>query len=85
MARRTKHTPEQVVNLLRQIEVAVANGKTTTLACKEAEITEHSSSIFGAGNVTAANRRGTCPHFEGLPAALRDRRMGAVDVQPAQL
>jgi len=40
MARRTKHTPEQVVNLLRQIEVAVANGKTTTLACKEAEITE---------------------------------------------
>jgi hypothetical protein len=40
MARRTKPTPEQVVNLLRQIEVAVANGKTTTLACKEAEITE---------------------------------------------
>jgi hypothetical protein len=33
-------TPEQVVNLLRQIEVAVANGKTTSLACKEAEITE---------------------------------------------
>ena len=28
------------MNLLRQIEVAVANGKTTTVACKEAEITE---------------------------------------------
>ncbi len=28
MARRKKHTAEQVVNLLRQIEVAVANGKT---------------------------------------------------------
>ena len=40
MARRKKHTPEQVVNLLRQIEVAVANGKTTSQACKEAEITE---------------------------------------------
>ncbi|HEU5400133.1 MAG TPA: IS3 family transposase [Terriglobales bacterium] len=40
MARRKKHTPEQVVNLLRQIEVAVANGKTTSVACKEAEITE---------------------------------------------
>jgi len=26
--------------LLRQIEVAVAHGKTTTLACKEVEITE---------------------------------------------
>jgi transposase-like protein len=29
-----------VVTLLRQIEVAVANGKTTPQACKEAEITE---------------------------------------------
>jgi hypothetical protein len=26
---RKEHTPEQVVNLLRQVEVAVANGKTT--------------------------------------------------------
>jgi putative transposase len=40
MARRKKHTPEQVANLLRQIEVAVANGKTTSQACKEAKITE---------------------------------------------
>ena len=40
MARRKKHTPEQVVNLLRQIEVAIANGKTTSLSCKEAGITE---------------------------------------------
>jgi putative transposase len=42
MARRKKHTPEQVVNLLRQIEVVVAQGKTTALSCKEAEITEQS-------------------------------------------
>jgi len=28
MAKGMKHTPEQIVNLLRQIEVAVANGKT---------------------------------------------------------
>ena len=40
MARGKKHSPEQVVNLLRQVEVAIANGKTTSLACKEAEITE---------------------------------------------
>jgi putative transposase len=37
---RKRHTPEQVVNLLRQVEVAIANGKTTVLACKEASITE---------------------------------------------
>jgi putative transposase len=40
MARGKKHSPEQVVNLLRQIEVAVANGKTTPQACKEAGIVE---------------------------------------------
>ena len=35
----TRYKPEQIVNLLRQIEVAVANGKTTPQACKEAQIT----------------------------------------------
>lgn len=30
--------PEQVVNLLRQIEVEVANGKTTPQACRDAGI-----------------------------------------------
>jgi putative transposase len=34
-----KHKPEQIVTLLRQIEVEIANGKTTPQACKEAEIT----------------------------------------------
>jgi transposase-like protein len=40
MGRGKKYQPEQVVNLLRQIEVAIANGKTTSLACKEAGIVE---------------------------------------------
>jgi transposase-like protein len=40
MARGKKHTPEQIVSLLRQIEVAVANGKTTPSACREGGITE---------------------------------------------
>jgi putative transposase len=40
MARGKRNQPEQVVNLRRQIEVAVANGKTTAQACKEAEIVE---------------------------------------------
>ena len=34
-----RYKPEQIVNLLRQIEVELANGKTTPQACKEAEIT----------------------------------------------
>ncbi len=35
MGRGKKYQPEQVVNLLRQIEVAVSNGKTTAQACKK--------------------------------------------------
>jgi hypothetical protein len=34
-----KHKPEQIVALLRQIEVEIANGKSTPQACKEVEIT----------------------------------------------
>jgi hypothetical protein len=40
MARGKKHTAEQIVSLLRQIEVGTANGKLTPQACKEAGITE---------------------------------------------
>jgi putative transposase len=40
MARGKKHTPDQIVNLLRQIEVAVANGKATPIACRDNGITE---------------------------------------------
>jgi len=34
-----KYKPEQIVTLLRQVEVGLANGKSTLQACKEAEIT----------------------------------------------
>ena len=34
-----RYKPEQIVTMLRQIEVGIANGKTTPQACNEAEIT----------------------------------------------
>jgi putative transposase len=34
-----RYKPEQIVAVLRQIEVEMANGKNTPQACKEAEIT----------------------------------------------
>ena len=34
-----RYKPEQVVNLLRQIEEEIANGKTTPQACRDAQIT----------------------------------------------
>jgi hypothetical protein len=40
MARGKRYQPERVENLLREIEVAVANGKTTAQACKDVEIVE---------------------------------------------
>ncbi len=39
MARKI-YKPEEIVNLLRQVEVAIANGKTTAQACKEGGIVE---------------------------------------------
>lgn len=33
-----RYKPEQIVTLLRQIEVGIVNGNTAPLACKEAEI-----------------------------------------------
>jgi len=35
-----RYKPEQIVNLLRKIEVEIANGKTTPQAAREAGITE---------------------------------------------
>ena len=35
-----RYRPEQIVTVLRQIEVEIANGKTTPQACKEANITQ---------------------------------------------
>ena len=34
-----RYKPEQIVNLLRQVEVVIANGKTTSQACRDAGIT----------------------------------------------
>ena len=39
MARR-KYTPEQIIGILRQVEVAVSSGRTTPQACREAGIVE---------------------------------------------
>src|ERR1051325_11139270 len=34
-----KHTPEQIIALVRQIEAKIANGKSISQACKESQIT----------------------------------------------
>jgi putative transposase len=39
MAKR-RYTAEEIMTVLRQVEVAIANGETTPQACRESEITE---------------------------------------------
>ena len=50
MARGKKHTPEQVVNLLRQIEVAVANGKTTAVGRRAAHGYPFRNALWAEGS-----------------------------------
>ena len=54
------YKPEQVVNLLRQTEVEVANGKTTPQACRDAGITAQTSyrwrKEFGGLKIDQAKR-----------------------------
>jgi putative transposase len=60
MAKGKKHTPEQVMSSLRQIKVAVANGKTTPIACREGRITNQTyyqwRNEFGGLQVDQARR-----------------------------
>jgi putative transposase len=61
MARGKQHSAEQIVNVLRQIEVAIANRKSTPLACKEAAIIEQTyyrwRKEYGGLKVDQAKRR----------------------------
>ena len=60
MGKANKHSAEQIVNMLRQIEVLIANGKTTPTACRETGITENTfyrwRKEFGGLKVDQARR-----------------------------
>ena len=60
MGKAKKHTPEQIVNILRKIEVAVANGKTHQVASHEAGITEQTyyrwRKVYGGLKVDQARK-----------------------------
>jgi hypothetical protein len=60
MARGRRHTPEQILQLLRQIDEDVASGRETPRACHQAGICEATyyrwCKEFGYLNVDQANR-----------------------------
>ena len=53
-----RYKPEQIVTMLRQIEVGIANGETSPQACKEAEITIQTFYRWRSGSVL---HRQLCP------------------------
>ena len=38
---RKRHTPEQIIAKLREAEVALAKGQSTSQVCRQLEVTEH--------------------------------------------
>ena len=73
MGKIKKHSPEQRVSLLRQIEVAVANGKTHPIASREAGITEQ----------TYYRWRKEYGGPDGRPEHLFNRATGVIDANVA--
>jgi hypothetical protein len=51
-----RYKPEQIVILLRRIEVGIVNGKTTPQACKEAEITVQTLASRGRSSSRSSGR-----------------------------
>ena len=54
-----RYKAEQIVTVLRQIEVKIANGKTTPQACREAQITAQTYYLPAAGRSLAEGIRRT--------------------------
>ena len=57
---RKRHTPEQVIYMLREAEVGRANGKTVGIVCRELEISEQTyyrwRNEYGGMQVSQARR-----------------------------
>ena len=57
---RKRHTPEQIIRMLREAEVGIANGKTVGIICRELEISEQTyyrwRNEYGGMQVSQARR-----------------------------
>ena len=57
---RKRHTPEQIIHMLREAEVGLAKGKTVGIVCRELEISEQTyyrwRSEYGGMQISQARR-----------------------------
>ena len=65
-----RYKAEQIVTLLRQIEVGIANGKPTPQACKEVEITQQT--YYRWGKEFGGLKLGSSETNEGAGAGERE-------------
>jgi putative transposase len=66
-----KHKPEQIVALLRQIEIEIANGKSTPQACKEGS-RDHGSNVLPLEKRVRRPEVGSSETDEGARARERE-------------
>jgi transposase-like protein len=69
---RRKHTPEQIINKLREAEVAISQGHTVAQACREIAVTEQTfyrwrvalrHRIFPNAQARTESSLWECPYF----------------------
>ena len=69
---RRKHTPEQIINKLREAEVAISQGRTVAQVCREITVTEQTfyrwRNEYGGLRLDQAKR---LKHLEGENTRLR--------------
>jgi hypothetical protein len=69
-----RYTAEEIVTILRQVEVAIANGKATSHACPESGITEQTYSTLTTSSTPwpmQCSREGYLTHPLGQWAGVR--------------
>ena len=73
----SKYKPEQIVTLLRQIEVEIANGKTTPQASKETQITTQTYYRWQLSWILQPN---TAPHRYAIALKIWKQNAGLPNV-----
>ena len=82
MARGKKHTAEQIVNLLRQIEVGVANGKTTAAGLQGSR--DHGADLLPLAQGVRRVAGGPGAAAEGAGAGEREAEAAGSGAEPGE-
>src|SRR6516164_10608930 len=79
-----KHTPEQIIALLRQIEATIANGKSISQACKESNVYEDPSPLAEDVSFQGSTETRSDPTIEAIKSdiATNSRNFKTCELSP---